>query len=60
MASLLAMLNQLEGLLGTEALSGWEADFVENTLERIESDETFAMTTKQYATIRDLWEKHFA
>uniref|UniRef100_A0A6M3IXV9 Uncharacterized protein n=1 Tax=viral metagenome TaxID=1070528 RepID=A0A6M3IXV9_9ZZZZ len=61
MVSVGAMLKQLSGMLGTDDLTEWEKDFVENVGVQSHSGTlTDRLSGKQVAVIERIWSKHFA
>ena len=57
MKSVRAMIDQLEGLLGTEDVNEWESGFIASMVERRDS---LTFSAKQVEMIDKLYGKHFA
>jgi len=57
MKSVRAMIDQLEGLLGTEDVNEWESGFIASMVERRDS---LTLSAKQVEMIDKLYGKHFA
>lgn len=61
MKSVGAMIQQLEGLLGTEDATPWESEFIKSISERSSGGKaTIDLTAKQVEKIESIWSKHFA
>ena len=58
MKSIGAMLEQLDGLLGTNDLTEWEQDFVESVLAWHGVNST-GLSEKQIAIVERIYKKHF-
>lgn len=55
------MVKQIAGLLGTDDLSAWEAQFVESVNTNSNGGAlTTILTPKQVDVIERIWSKHFA
>ncbi|MDE3023872.1 MAG: hypothetical protein KGI54_18805 [Pseudomonadota bacterium] len=57
MKSIRNMIDQLEGLLGTNDLSLWETGFVETVV--LSKSYTQTLTEKQISIIDRIYQKHF-
>lgn len=61
MTSLNTMVKRCSGLLDTNDLSDWEADFVASIMERTDDGENTSMLTeKQSDVLERIFKKHFA
>ena len=61
MKSLGSIVQQLEGLLDTPALTAWEDNFVRNIVERSDQGRnTGKLSINQIARMEELYRKHFA
>lgn len=62
MVSIGTMIEQIEGLIGTNDLNLWESDFVKNICQRYHHNEkrTEIFTPKVVEIIERIWRKHFA
>jgi len=58
MKSVRAMIDQLEGLLGSEDVNEWEDAFIRIVVERKAT--RLAFSAYQVEVINRLWGKHFA
>lgn len=59
--SLITMIRQLEGLLGTPDISDWEERFIGSVRGALPPmGQTTALSEKQVDKIEQLWTKHFA
>lgn len=60
MKSIGAMVQQIEGMLGTNDLTPWEQKFVENIAERSDHGKnTGKLSDKQIARMEEIYRKHF-
>ena len=56
-----AMIQQLEGLLGTPDVTQWESNFIASVVSRTNNGKhTVNLTEKQLDTIESIWQKNFA
>lgn len=61
MKSIGQMIMQIDGLLGTQNLSEWENEFVENIVERTNhGNRTTGLSPKQVEVVERIYRKHFA
>lgn len=62
MPSIGTMIEQLEGLRDTDALTDWENEFVTSVVIRYWTahKNTTALSAKQVEKIENIWRKHFA
>lgn len=62
MKSIVSMIEQLEGLLGTHSSqTDWEHDFVSHVVQlHARKKDTGCFTPTQVETIERIWEEHFA
>jgi hypothetical protein len=62
MKSLAQKIDQCEGMLGTLDLNGWESDFIENMVQKLEEADgsTEWMTDAQATCLNRIYNKHFA
>lgn len=62
MVSISTMIEQLEGLTGTNDLTAWENDFVMDIARRwrLNKKRTDFFSTKVVVNIERIWRKHFA
>lgn len=58
MISVAAMVKRLDGLLGTNDLTEWETEFVENVVER--QEQGLSLSSEQVEIVERIWRKHFA
>ncbi len=59
--SIATMIQRLDGMLGTNDLSDWEAGFVESVVEKTGGGRnTTGLTSAQVDKITSLFDKHFA
>ena len=59
MKSVRAMIDQLDGMLGTKDLSEWEQQFVSDICARGWRNSTSHLSEKQIAVIERIYRKHF-
>ena len=61
MKSLGSMIQQLEAMLDTPALTAWEDNFVRNIVERSDHGrDTGKLSVNQIGRMVELYQKHFA
>ncbi len=60
MLSTSKMIQQFEGLIGTEDLSVWEAEFVQKLADINRSGEVTKLTGNQVDKLDELYRRHFA
>ena len=61
MKSVGAMIQQLDGLLGTDDATPWECEFIRSVSEKSNGGKaTIDLTSKQVEKIESIWSKHFA
>lgn len=60
LVSTATMVEQLEGLLGTDDLSDWETGFVESMVEARDHQHLLRLSGKQVEILDRLYRKHFA
>lgn len=61
MKSIGQMIQQIEGLLGTEDISDWEDEFITSVVERTnQGTTTGTLTPKQIEQIERIYKRHFA
>ena len=61
MKSVGAMIQQLEGLLGTPDVTPWESDFIASVVRRTNGGKhTVNLSEKQLDSIESIWKKNFA
>lgn len=62
MPSIGTMIEQLDGLRDTDALTDWENEFVTSVVARYQgaNKDTRALSAKQVEKIENIWRKHFA
>lgn len=62
MVSFNTMIEQLDGLQGTQDLNAWESNFVKDIVKRYQHNnkQTNIFTTKVLEIIERIWSKHFA
>lgn len=61
LVSVQTMLAQIDGLRGTNDLTEWEADFVQDVVNRTGSGaQVQPLTDKQITVIERIWRKHFS
>ena len=54
------MIQQIDALAGTNSVSPWETEFIENVVERTGNGKATAMLTeKQVAVVERIYRKHF-
>lgn len=59
MKSIDAMIEQLDGMLGTDDLTEWEQQFVADICARSWRNSTMHLSDKQVAVIERIYRKHF-
>lgn len=59
MKSIGQMIEQLDGMLGTQDLTEWETTFVSDICGRAWRNSTTALSEKQVAVIECIYRKHF-
>lgn len=60
LVSTATMVEQLEGLLGTDDLSEWEAGFVDSLVEARDDGRLLNLSGKQVEVLDRIYRKHFA
>ncbi|MCC7082556.1 MAG: hypothetical protein IT530_17965 [Burkholderiales bacterium] len=60
LVSTATMVEQLEGLLGTNDLNDWETGFVESLVEARDDGRLLNLSGKQGEALDRLYRKHFA
>lgn len=62
MPSIATMIEQLDGLRDTDALTDWENEFATSVVARYQdaNKDTRALSAKQVEKIENIWRKHFA
>ncbi len=62
MPSIGTMIEQLDGLRDTDALTDWENEFVTSVVARYQAanKDTRALSAKQVEKIENIWREHFA
>ena len=59
--SIHTMLEQCEGLIGTDDVTEWENDFLISICNEVEHHRgTSALSDRQVSVIERIWKKHFA
>jgi hypothetical protein len=55
------MLECLHGMLGTNDLTSWQADFVRNCYDTVQHNkDTTRLSSKQVEIVQEIFDKHFA
>lgn len=61
MKSLAVMIEQIDGLTGTNDVTPWEDEFITGIVERLPANkDTRGYSAKQVEIIERIWGKHFA
>lgn len=61
--SLASMLEQINGLRGTRDITPWEDGFIKSAYGWFQSTgkkDSTSLTSKQAATVEEIWKRHFA
>jgi len=60
LVSTTTMIKRLSGLLGTNDINAWEANFVESLSRHLDAGQVTRLTDAQVETLDSLHSKHFA